>query len=98
MSQLLTEVSATVPEGREEEVLRAFDDLIRGSLPEGLVRTELLAGPDGQWRVHSLWRDQSALDAMRAAPEPPAAPALFRSVGAEPSLRIYVVRAATPAS
>ncbi len=98
MSQLLTEVSATVPDGREEEVLRAFDALIRGGLPEGLLRTELLAGSDGQWRIHSLWRDQAALDAMRAAPDPPAAPTLFRSVGAEPTLRIYAIRGATPAT
>ncbi len=93
MSQnLLTEVTATVPEGHEHAVLTAFVDLVHGRLPDGLLRTELLSGPDGQWRIQSLWRDQAALDAMRASPEPPAAPALFRSVGAEPSLRILTVR------
>jgi len=55
-------------------------------------RTELLAGRDGGWKILSLWRDQAALDAMRAGAEPPAAPALFRQLGAEPVLRIYDVR------
>ena len=37
--------------------------------------------------------DREALAAMRAVPEPPAAPWLFRSVGADPSLEILVVEA-----
>ena len=34
-----------------------------------------------------------ALDAMRAGSEPPAAPALFRQLGAAPELRIYTLQA-----
>jgi hypothetical protein len=44
-------------------------------------------------QIQSLWRDRAALDAMRADPEPPVAPALFRRLGAEPVLRIYGIRA-----
>jgi hypothetical protein len=50
------------------------------------------------WRIQTLWRDQQALDTMRAAPEPPAAPALFRRLGAEPQLQILFVEASTAES
>jgi hypothetical protein len=87
--QILTEVSAQVPEDRADEVLAAYDGLLSRPLPEGLVRTELLRRRNGEWRIHSLWRDQTALDAMRASGEPPAAPALFRQLGAQPMLHVY---------
>jgi hypothetical protein len=90
--EILTEVSAVVADERASEVPVAFEELLRGEVPDGLLRTELLAGPDGEWRIHTLWRDQAAFDAMRARPEPPAAPTLFRRLGAEPVLRTYHVR------
>ena len=90
---VLTEVSATVPDDRVTELADGFAELSGRPLPDGLQRTELLRGPDGEWRIQSLWRDQGALDAMRAQAQPPAAPQLFRQVGADPVLRIYVVHA-----
>jgi uncharacterized glyoxalase superfamily protein PhnB/quinol monooxygenase YgiN len=96
-TRILTEVSGVVPEANADAVLPAFEQLLRQPLPDGLLRTELLRGPDGEWRIHSLWRDQAALDAMRAAPDPPAAPALLRRLGAEPTLRIHEVAAETHA-
>jgi len=88
--EVLTEVSARVPDtaGR---VSAEFARLLDQPLPDGLLRTELLRGPDDEWRIQSLWRDQAALDAMRAGPEPPAAPSLFRRLGAEPVLRVLRV-------
>jgi hypothetical protein len=91
--EVMTEVSAIVSGERSGEVPALFAELARRPLPDGLIRTELLSGRDGEWKIQSLWRDQAALDAMRAGPEPPAAPALFRQVGAEPVLRIYDVQA-----
>ncbi len=91
--EIITEVSATMPAERGEDVAAAFAELAQRPLPDGLLRTELLAGRDGEWRIQSLWRDQAALDAMRAGNEPPAAPALFRRLGAEPVLRIYDIQA-----
>jgi hypothetical protein len=90
-AQILTEVSATVDANREIQLVEGFREITAGGTPAGLVRTELLRGQDGQWRVQTLWRDRPALEAMRARPEPPAALRLFRSVGAEPSLRVYEV-------
>lgn len=89
--RILTEVSAVVDPSRDAEVVAKFRDLSATALPPGLLRTELLRGPEGRWRIHSLWRDRQALEAMRAGPEPPAAPQLFRSVGAEPTLQILEV-------
>ena len=54
---------------------------------------ELLRGRDGEWRIHSLWRDQAAPVAVRAGPEPPAAPTLFRQLDEEPVLRVYALQA-----
>ena len=60
------------------------------------MRTELLEGRDGQWKIQSLWRDRAALDGMRASSEPLAAhPALFLQLGAEPESRIYTVQPGT---
>lgn len=89
---VLTEVEAHVDPTREAEVIPAFQALLDTGLPPGLVRTQLLRGTGNLWRIQSLWEDQRALDAMRAQPEPPAAPALFRSLGAEPTLQILNVR------
>jgi quinol monooxygenase YgiN len=94
---IMTEVSATIPADRDGDVAAAFAELLQQSLPDGLIRTELLAGRDGEWKIQTLWRDQAALDAMRAGPDPPAAPTLFRQLGAEPVLRIYQIRARHPA-
>ncbi|GAA3085420.1 quinol monooxygenase YgiN [Kribbella aluminosa] len=89
--QILTEVSGVVDPGRVAELVDGFREIAAAALPDGLLRSELLQGDHGQWRIQTLWRDQAALDAMRAGAEPPAAPALLRSVGAEPVLRILEV-------
>ena len=89
--QVLTEVSAVVAPEREAALVAAYRELVAQPSPDGLVRTELLSGQDGRWRIQTLWRDRAALDAMRAAPDPPAAPRLFREVGADPALTIFDV-------
>jgi hypothetical protein len=77
--EIMTEVTATVPGDRADDVPAAFAEPTPRSLSDGVFRTELLAGRDGEWKIQSLRRDPAALDAMRAGPEPPAAPTLFRS-------------------
>ncbi|MFF7437082.1 hypothetical protein [Streptomyces sp. NPDC008122] len=90
--QVLSEVSAVVAPEREADLVTAYRELVARPLPDGLVRTELLGGQDGRWRIQSLWRDREALDAVRAAPGGPAAPRLFRDVGADPALAVFDVR------
>ena len=90
--RVLTEVAANVPIDRAAEVLAEFRVLLEKPLPDGLLRTQLLEGAEGAWRIQSLWRERAALEAMRSRPEPPAAPTLFRNLGAEPTLTILQVR------
>jgi heme-degrading monooxygenase HmoA len=93
--RVLSEVSATVRPDREGEFLAGFAELVSLPRPDGLLRTELLRGPDGEWRVQTLWRDLEALAATRVTPEPPrTAPQVFHSVGAEPMLEILEVESA----
>ncbi|NUR01181.1 MAG: hypothetical protein HOY79_33030 [Streptomyces sp.] len=91
--QVLTEVSAVVAAEREADLVAAYRALVVGPLPEGLIRTELLSGKEGRWRIQTLWRDRAALDAMRASPDGAAAPRLFRAVGADPELALFDVKA-----
>jgi hypothetical protein len=88
--RILTVVSATVDPSQEAELLAGFQSLLADQMPDGLIRTELLRGATGIWRIQTLWRDRATLDKMRVASEP-AAPRLFRSVGAEPTLQIFEV-------
>lgn len=88
--QILTEVAATVADERTADLQQGYVALQQGPLPDGLLRTELLQGPGGQWRIQTLWRDRAALDAMRSSEEP-AAPRLFRQIGAEPTLTVFTV-------
>ncbi|MCX5377297.1 hypothetical protein [Streptomyces sp. NBC_00091] len=89
--QVLSEVSAVVAPGREADLVAGYRELVAHPLPDGLVRTELLSGQDGHWRIQTLWRDRAALDAVRGAPGGAPAPRLFREVGAEPALAVFEV-------
>src|SRR5687768_12242108 len=88
---ILTIVTADVDQGQAQELDAAYQKLLAGGLPDGLLETRLLGDGQGHGAIHSLWRDRAALDAMRAAPEPPAAPALFRRFSAEPALTMMPV-------
>jgi hypothetical protein len=91
--QILTEVGAVVAPEREADLLAAYQQVLARPLPDGLLRTELLQGADGQWRIHTLWRDQASLDAMRTSAEGPIAPRLFREAGADPHVAWFQVAA-----
>jgi hypothetical protein len=94
--RVLTEVRAIVDPSQQDALRAGFDALLAEPLPDGLLRTELLfAG--GEWRIQSLWRDREALAAMRSRAGEPAAPKLFRSVGANPELTILDVCASIEA-
>ena len=95
--QILTSVSAEVDPSRDDELVDGFSALLGGALPDGLVRTELLRGQDGTWRIQSLWRDRAALMAAREAGERPAALVLFERVGAEHAHEVFTVVASRTA-
>jgi hypothetical protein len=93
---VLTIVSARLDARLERQVLAAYADLVQKPKPEGLLRTELLTNQEGEWQIHTLWRNHDALEAMRQEAAKPAAPALFHSLGAEPTLRVLRLEAAFP--
>src|SRR5215213_6178639 len=67
--QVLTEVSAVVAAERVDALRAAYRQLANEPLPEGLLRSELLRGLDGRWRIQTLWRDRAAIAALRARSE-----------------------------
>lgn len=87
---ILTIVSADVDQGRADELVAGFEELLGAGLPDGLLETRLLGDGQGHWAIHSLWRDRAAVDAMRSSTEP-AAPAFFRGFGAQPRLSVMQV-------
>ena len=90
-TQVMTAVTAIVAPEKESELTDGFRDLTAGPKPEGLVRSELLRGQKGVWRIQSVWRDRAALEAMRSSGDRPSALALFDQVGAEHSHEVFSV-------
>jgi quinol monooxygenase YgiN len=90
-TQVMTAVTAIVAPEKETELTDGFRDLTAGPKPDGLVRSELLRGQKGVWRIQSVWRDREALEAMRSSGDRPSALSLFDKVGAEHSHEVFWV-------
>ena len=88
--RILTVVSATVDPSQEAELLAGFQSLLADQMPDGLIAQSCCETQPESGGSKTLWRDRATLDKMRVASEP-AAPRLFRSVGAEPTLQIFEV-------
>ena len=88
---LVTTIDAKVQSEREQELLNGFRRMNEGDKPAGLLRSELLRGQDGAWRIQTTWRDMDALMALRNSGEPPAALALLDRIGAEHSHAVFTV-------
>jgi heme-degrading monooxygenase HmoA len=89
---VLTVVDAVVPGSREPELVAGFRALAAAEdQPPGLLRSELLRGQEGRWRIQTLWRDRAAVVALRQSGRPPAALELLRSVGAEHTHEVFTV-------
>jgi hypothetical protein len=91
MPQIVTAIDAVVAVDREQELLAGFAAINAETEPDGLVRSELLRGQDGRWRIQTTWRDFDALMAVRDSGEPPAALRLLESIGAAHSHAVFVV-------
>ncbi|MEY9849574.1 antibiotic biosynthesis monooxygenase [Streptacidiphilus sp. MAP5-3] len=88
---VLAEVNAKVAAEHEDRLIAAYRRVLARPLPDGLIQTELLRGPDGSWRVQTLWRDRAAMDAERASSEGTAAPRLFHEIDAAPEFAVFEV-------
>lgn len=87
----MTVVDAQIDPARESEFLDGYQALIAGDQPNGLIRSELLRGQDGAWRIHTTWQDLESLKALRKEGKPHAALALLDSVGAEHTHGWFVI-------
>ena len=88
---IVTAVDAVVPRNREAELVEGFRRLGQVGAPDGLLRTELMRGQEGRWRIQTTWRDRDALMALRASGEPPAALRLLDSVGATHTHTVFTI-------
>lgn len=89
--KIITVVSAVVAPDRETDLMDGYREMTKTTMPDGLIRSELLRGQQGTWRIESLWRDRNSLQAVRASGQRPAALELFERVGAEHSHDFYFV-------
>jgi len=88
---VVTSIDVRLPTSREEELLDGFRKLNEGEKPDGLLRSELLRGQDGAWRIQTTWRDRETVIALRRNGEPPAALALLDRLGVEHSHAVFTV-------
>ena len=82
-THVITVVDATIDPARETDLLAGFRALNEGERPAGLLRSQLLRGQDGAWRIETTWDSMEALMELRRAGRPPAALALLEGLGAE---------------
>jgi hypothetical protein len=90
-TRIVTIIDANVASDREQALLDGFRQMNEGRKPPGLLRSELLRGQNGAWRIQTVWRDIEALMSVRNSGEPPAALALLDSLGAEHSHALFTV-------
>jgi len=88
---VVTAVDARVDEGREAELLDGYRRMIHEDRPDGLLRSELLRGQDGTWRIQTTWRDLDAIIELRKSGAPPVAVALLDRVGARETHAVFTV-------
>lgn len=69
-----------------------------GPKPDGLLRSELLRGQAGAWRIQTTWRDRDAPVAVRESGKPPAALVLLDQLGVEHSHAVFMVEQSYSAS
>ncbi len=90
-SPIVTVVDARLDPAREAELLDGYRQMNEGVKPDGWLRSELLRGQDGAWRIQTLWRDLDSLIALRQSGVRPAALDLLERVGAEHSHGVFTV-------
>jgi len=83
--EVVTVVDAMVDREREQDLIDGYRQMKQAPKPDGFVRSELLRGQEGRWRIQTTWRDRDALIALRKSGAAPAALELLDRVGAEHS-------------
>ncbi len=89
--RVVTAVDANVDPEHEAEFLDGYRRLTQEEQPDALIRSELLRGQDGAWRIQTTWQDLDALTAVRKLGKPPAALVLLDRIGAQHSHSWFIV-------
>jgi quinol monooxygenase YgiN len=93
---VMTVLEGTVPPERWEELVRLFQEGGARRPPQMLESFLVQDAADAtRWRGISLWRSREALEAYRQSVTTPRGVAMFREAGAEPTLGIWSVHAAS---
>lgn len=89
---VITMLEATIPEDYWPSLQRTYDAGVE-RLPSQITETFLLHDTADRtvWRIVTVWRSREALDEYRRSVDVPGGVAMFRSVGVEPTLRIFDV-------
>ncbi len=90
-AQVVTAIDATVDPEREHDLVDGYRQMNEAPKPDGFLRSELLRGQGGSWRIQTTWRDRDALIALRQSGRPPAALELLERLGAEHSHGVFAV-------
>lgn len=88
---IVTAVSAVVPRERETEFLDGYRAINASKEPDGLLRSQLLRGSEGDYVIQTVWRDRDALMAARDPNTPPAGLALLDRVDATHSHEVLAI-------
>ena len=89
--EVVTVVDASVDPAREQDLRDGYRQMMEAPKPDGLLRTELLRGQGGAWRIQTTWRDREVLLAQRSSGRPPAALELLDRVGAQHSHAVFTI-------
>lgn len=89
----LTLLEARIPAERWYELQENYLKLRNKGLPAQMVEVELTQSDDDpeEWKLSSLWHSRDALLEFRATVQTPEGLLLFRSVGVEPTVRMFEV-------
>jgi heme-degrading monooxygenase HmoA len=89
----MTVVEGKIPKARTEDFLSMYASVGRQVKPPGWKRSMLLHDTDEEdlFRISTLWESREALEHMRKNSKVPFAVQIFRTHGAEPSVRIFEV-------
>lgn len=92
-NQIMTVLEGHIAQEQWAALLQGFTQ-IQSQRPAELQTSYLVqsASDPTLWRTVGVWSSQQAFDAFRAAVPVPPPLALFRSLGAEPTLGLFEIR------
>ncbi len=93
-NQVMATLEARVAPERWAEMTERYAQL-GGQRPPQLAESILLqsANDPAVWRLISIWHSRQQFDEYRASVQTPGGVLLFRSVGAEPALSLFEIKA-----